>query len=154
MWSGIWKMRVLVVIPAYNEEESIVRVVENLKQNYEQLDYVIINDGSKDHTAQICRENGYQLVNLPTNLGLAGAVQAGMKYALCHGYNAAIQFDADGQHRPCLLYTSLAYNRGREILAGCIDRRAAEECVVHAGWLYLSCKAGRKDHARMVRHGK
>ena len=58
MWSGIWKMRVLVVIPAYNEEESIVRVVENLKQNYEQLDYVIINDGSKDHTAQICRENG------------------------------------------------------------------------------------------------
>ena len=93
-------MRVLVVIPAYNEEESIVRVVENLKQNYEQLDYVIINDGSKDHTAQICRENGYQLVNLPTNLGLAGAVQAGMKYALCHEYNAAIQFDADGQHRP------------------------------------------------------
>ena len=48
-------MRVLVVIPAYNEEESIVRVVENLKQNYEQLDYVIINDGSKDHTAQRSR---------------------------------------------------------------------------------------------------
>ena len=112
-------MRVLVVIPAYNEEESIVRVVENLKQNYEQLDYVIINDGSKDHTAQICRENGYQLVNLPTNLGLAGAVQAGMKYALCHGYNATIQFDADGQHRPEYIRPMLnLLNEGYDIVIG------------------------------------
>ena len=74
--------RVLVIIPAYNEEENIVRVVDNLINNYGQLDYVVINDGSRDNTAKLCREHGYNLVDLPVNLGLAGAFQAGMKYAL------------------------------------------------------------------------
>ena len=73
--------RVLVIIPAYNEEENIVRVVDNLINNYGQLDYVVINDGSRDNTAKLCREHGYNLVDLPVNLGLAGAFQAGMKYA-------------------------------------------------------------------------
>lgn len=90
----------LIVIPAYNEEENIERVVENLKQNYGQFDYVVINDGSKDHTAQLCRERGYHMVDLPVNLGLAGAFQTGMKYAYEHGYEYAIQFDGDGQHKP------------------------------------------------------
>ena len=71
--------RVLVIIPAYNEEENIVRVVDNLINNYGQLDYVVINDGSRDNTAKLCREHGYNLVDLPVNLGLAGAFQAGMK---------------------------------------------------------------------------
>ena len=70
--------RVLVIIPAYNEEENIVRVVDNLINNYGQLDYVVINDGSRDNTAKLCREHGYNLVDLPVNLGLAGAFQAGM----------------------------------------------------------------------------
>ena len=74
--------RVLVIIPAYNEEENIVRVVDNLINNYGQLDYVVINDGSRDNTAKLCREHGYNLVDLPVNLGLAGAFQAGMKYAV------------------------------------------------------------------------
>ena len=65
--------RVLVIIPAYNEEENIVRVVDNLINNYGQLDYVVINDGSRDNTAKLCREHGYNLVDLPVNLGLAGA---------------------------------------------------------------------------------
>ena len=76
--------RVLVVIPAYNEEENIVRVVDNLINNYGQLDYVVINDGSRDNTAKLCREHGYNLVDLPINLGLAGAFQAGMKLSLIH----------------------------------------------------------------------
>ena len=62
--------RVLVIIPAYNEEENIVRVVDNLINNYGQLDYVVINDGSRDNTAKLCREHGYNLVDLPVNLGL------------------------------------------------------------------------------------
>ena len=90
--------RVLVIIPAYNEEENIVRVVDNLINNYGQLDYVVINDGSRDNTAKLCREHGYNLVDLPVNLGLAGAFQAGMKYALANDYDYAIQFDGDGQH--------------------------------------------------------
>ena len=91
-------MRVLVIIPAYNEAENIERVVNDLEKNYSQFDYVVVNDGSKDSTAQICREKGYHLVDLPVNLGLSGAFQAGMKYAEVNNYDAAIQFDGDGQH--------------------------------------------------------
>lgn len=91
--------RVLVIIPAYNEEENIKRVVDNLIQNYPQYDYVVVNDGSKDNTYKICEENGYRCLNLPVNLGLAGAFQTGMKYAYRKGYDYAIQYDADGQHR-------------------------------------------------------
>lgn len=89
----------LIVIPAYNESENIVRVVNNLIKNYPQYDYVVVNDGSADATAAICREHGFQLLDLPINLGLAGAFQAGLKYAYSKGYSYVIQFDGDGQHR-------------------------------------------------------
>ena len=90
----------LIMIPAYNEEENIELVVERLRQNFPQYDYVVINDGSKDRTAEICREKGYNLVDLPVNLGLAGSFQAGIRYAYQKGYPYAIQIDGDGQHRP------------------------------------------------------
>ena len=93
-------MKTLIVIPAYNEQENIERVVDNLISNYPQYDYVIVNDGSRDDTAQICRKKGYNLIDLPVNLGLAGGFQTGLKYAYKYGYDAAIQFDADGQHLP------------------------------------------------------
>lgn len=93
-------MKTLVIIPAYNEEENIIRVVNRLTSEYPQYDYVIINDGSKDETAKLCRQNGFNLVDLPINLGLAGAFQTGMKYALYHGYDFAVQYDGDGQHNP------------------------------------------------------
>lgn len=91
---------VLIMIPAYNEQDNIKRVVDNLIENYPQYDYIVINDGSRDHTRRICRENEYKLLDLPVNLGLAGGFQAGMKYAYRAGYKYAIQFDADGQHKP------------------------------------------------------
>ncbi len=93
-------MKVLIIIPAYNEGMNIERVVNNLVQNFPQYDYVVVNDGSKDNTAEVCRRNGYSLLDLPVNLGLSGAVQAGMRYAVRKGYDAAIQIDGDGQHRP------------------------------------------------------
>lgn len=93
-------MRCLVIIPAYNEEENIERVIENLKEHYSSYDYVVINDGSSDNTARICRKRDYEMIDLPVNLGLAGAFQTGLKYAYRRGYDYAIQFDADGQHRP------------------------------------------------------
>lgn len=92
--------KVLVVIPAYNEEANIEMVVGELERDYPQFDYLVVNDGSRDRTAQICREHGYNLLDLTVNLGLAGCFQAGMKYAYYKGYNYAIQFDGDGQHRP------------------------------------------------------
>ena len=96
-------MKILIIIPAYNEEANIVGVVEKLKREVPQYDYVVVNDGSKDHTAQICREHGFELIDLPVNLGLTGAVQAGMRYAYQMGYDAAIQIDGDGQHDPAFI---------------------------------------------------
>lgn len=92
--------KVLVVIPAFNEEANIEQVVEELVRDYPELDYLIVNDGSTDKTASICKKHGYQLLDLPVNLGLAGCFQAGMKYAWHKGYACAVQFDGDGQHRP------------------------------------------------------
>lgn len=91
-------MKTLLIIPAYNEEESLKNTIDSLSDL--DVDFLIINDGSKDSTVQICRDNRYPFLDLSTNLGLAGAFQAGMKYAYRHDYDCAIQFDADGQHLP------------------------------------------------------
>lgn len=93
-------MRTLLIIPAYNEEESLKNTVDSVIEKAPQVDFLIVNDGSKDSTAQVCRDNRYPFLDLPTNLGLAGAFQSGMKYAYRHGYDCVIQFDADGQHLP------------------------------------------------------
>ena len=90
----------LILIPAYNESESIVRVVDNLINNYPQYDYIIINDGSTDDTLQVCRDHKYNVLDQTINLGLSGTFQTGIRYALRHGYDGILQFDADGQHRP------------------------------------------------------
>ncbi|MBF0818575.1 glycosyltransferase family 2 protein [Streptococcus acidominimus] len=97
-------MRVLVVIPAYNEEKSILKTVQSIldfkasKDLDFQLDYIVINDGSKDKTKKILIENGLNAIHLISNLGIGGAVQTGYKYALENGYDLAVQFDGDGQH--------------------------------------------------------
>lgn len=94
-------MKTLIIIPAYNEEENIVRAVESVKAYG--YDYIVINDGSSDHTAAICRAEGFPLLDLCENLGIGGAVQAGHKYALENGYDIDIQFDGDGQHEASCL---------------------------------------------------
>ena len=93
-------LKLLIVIPAYNEAECIERVVDDLIRHYPQYDYVVVNDGSQDKTAAICRRKGYHLIDLPANLGLAGAFQTGLIYAAENGYDCALQLDADGQHLP------------------------------------------------------
>lgn len=93
-------MRTLLVIPAYNEEESLEATVTSIVEKVPAVDFLIVNDGSKDDTVKVCRRNHYPFIDLPTNLGLAGALQAGMKYAYRHDYDCVIQFDADGQHLP------------------------------------------------------
>lgn len=109
----------LIVIPAYNEEENIENVVNYITTNYGQYDYIVVNDGSKDKTGEICRQNGYELIDLPINLGLAGAFQTGLKYAYEKGYHYAIQFDADGQHRPEFIQAMLdRVKEGYDIVIG------------------------------------
>lgn len=91
-------MKILVIIPAYNEEENIVSTVSALTQTCPYVDYIIINDCSKDRTERICREQGFQYISLPVNLGIGGGMQTGYRYAKEQGYDIAIQFDGDGQH--------------------------------------------------------
>lgn len=93
-------MRLLIIIPAYNEEDNIVPVVDELRREYPGFDYVVVNDGSLDRTSRLCKENGFNLISLPLNLGLSGAFAAGMKFAWRNGFDCALQFDADGQHDP------------------------------------------------------
>lgn len=93
-------MKILIIIPAYNEELNIKPVIDNLITNYPQYDYIVINDCSKDTTREILRQNKYNFLDLPVNLGIGGGVQAGYKYALANGYDIAIQMDGDGQHNP------------------------------------------------------
>lgn len=90
--------KVLIIIPAYNEEKNIEKVVDNLISNYPQYDYVVVNDGSCDGTRDLCKARGYQYLNLSINLGIGGAVQTGYKYAKDKGYDIAVQIDGDGQH--------------------------------------------------------
>ena len=96
------KNNVLLIIPAYNEEECIKNTVDMIlnfnKKSKLKLDYIVINDGSKDKTKQILEENHMNHINLVHNLGIGGAVQTGYKYALENGYEYAVQFDGDGQH--------------------------------------------------------
>ena len=96
-------MKKLIIIPAYNESESIENTVRDIIENAKDFDYVVINDCSKDNTREICEKNGFNIVNLPINLGIGGAVQTGYKYALQNGYDVAVQVDGDGQHDPAFL---------------------------------------------------
>lgn len=91
-------MKVLIIIPAYNEQENILGTVNKIKEYSEELDYIVINDGSTDNTEKILIENNINHIKLINNLGIGGAVQTGYKYAYENGFDIAIQFDGDGQH--------------------------------------------------------
>lgn len=91
-------MKMLIIIPAYNEEKNLEKTIEDITKNAVEFDYVIVNDGSTDGTLELCRKNHYNYLNLPVNLGIGGAVQTGYRYAYYHGYDLVVQFDGDGQH--------------------------------------------------------
>lgn len=90
--------KVLIIIPAYNEEANIDRVVRRMTNIAPQYDYLVVNDGSSDRTMEICREGKFTYLDLSINMGIGGAVQAGYVYAYKNGYDIAVQMDGDGQH--------------------------------------------------------
>lgn len=96
-------MKKLIIIPAFNEEANIEKTVESVLRDSKGFDYIIINDCSTDNTRKICEEKGYNVLNLPINLGIGGAVQTGYIYAVENGYDMAVQIDGDGQHDPKFL---------------------------------------------------
>ncbi|MCI7396310.1 MAG: glycosyltransferase family 2 protein [Erysipelatoclostridium ramosum] len=91
-------MKTLVVIPAYNEALNIEKTVHDLEVNAPDVDYVVVNDGSKDNTLEVLKKNHFNYIDGFCNLGLFGAVQTGFKLALKEDYDVVIQFDGDGQH--------------------------------------------------------
>ncbi len=101
-------MRVLVIIPAYNEMESIAGVVAELQATHPNYDYVIINDCSTDETEAVLRTNDFSFISLPVNLGIGGGVQTGYRYAVERGYDIAVQMAGDGQHDPQYLAAIVA----------------------------------------------
>jgi glycosyltransferase involved in cell wall biosynthesis len=92
--------KVLIIIPAYNEEKNLGKLIDKIKSTSYDYDIVVINDCSKDRTSEKCRENNITVIDLPANLGIGGAVQTGYKYAYYNNYDIAVQVDGDGQHNP------------------------------------------------------
>lgn len=92
--------KVLIIVPAFNEEGGISNVVFDIRRRLPFADVIVINDGSSDNTGQVAEESGALVIHLPVNLGIGGAVQTGYKFAKAKGYKYAAQIDGDGQHNP------------------------------------------------------
>lgn len=102
------KEKVLIIIPAFNEADNIVRVVSHMMEQAPQYDYLVVNDGSTDDTLSLCGREKFHYLDLPINMGIGGAVQAGYIYARKNGYDIAVQMDGDGQHDIAYLEQLLA----------------------------------------------
>lgn len=92
--------RTLVVVPAWNEARNVGNTVREILDHHDGYDILVVDDGSTDDTAQVARAAGARVVILPFNMGVGGAMRTGFTYAQRHGYDQAIQVDADGQHNP------------------------------------------------------
>lgn len=115
-------MKIIIIIPAHNEEESLPGLLEEVRRvGY---DAVIVNDASSDRTAQVVKAAGFPVLSLPVNLGIGGGVQTGFMYALRNGYDVVVQVDGDGQHDPGQLHLVVA-----PIIAGEAD------CVIGSRYL-------------------
>ena len=101
-------MKILTIVPAYNEAANIEQVVRDLRKYCPETDILVVNDCSTDQTQEILEQNGIPYLNLPVNLGIGGGVQNGYQYAQEHEYDVAIQFDGDGQHEAQYMHTLIA----------------------------------------------
>jgi glycosyltransferase involved in cell wall biosynthesis len=96
---GLLMDKIVIIIPAYNEAENIAYVINDISRNYKEADILVVNDGSTDATAKVAEELGVNVITLPFNLGIGSAMQTGYMYAEREGFDIAVQFDGDGQHR-------------------------------------------------------
>jgi glycosyltransferase involved in cell wall biosynthesis len=110
----------LVVIPAFNESAALPGTIAGLRAAHPELDVVVVDDGSLDDTVEVARSLGVQVLPLPFNLGIGGALRCGFKFAVRNGYQRALQFDADGQHDPAEIDALLApLDEGADMVIGC-----------------------------------
>src|SRR5260370_3631902 len=92
--------RVLIIVPAWNEAESVGDVVREIRGERPEADVLVVDDGSTDDTARLAHDAGAAVTRLPFNLGVGGVMRLGYRYARIEGYDVAVQIDADGQHDP------------------------------------------------------
>jgi len=130
-------LRVLVIIPAHNEEESLPRTLDEVRAAAPDLDLLVVDDGSRDATARVARERGVPVVRHPVNLGVGGALQTGFRWAVERGYDVGVQLDADGQHDPACL-------------AALLEPVRAGRCDVSIGSRYVQRTGYRAPVARRV----
>ena len=126
------KANILIIIPAYNEEENISVVVEDLMNHLDEIEtdqIVIIDDGSTDGTAEVARSIGATVITLPYNLGIGGAVQTGFLYAAQNDYDIALQFDGDGQHKADQISRLI-----EPVLTGRVDVAIGSRFLVEKGY--------------------
>jgi glycosyltransferase involved in cell wall biosynthesis len=130
--------RVLVIVPAYNEAESLPALLSSLRSEAPFADVLVVNDGSRDATAEVAAAvPGISVVTLPCNLGIGGAVQTGFKFAARRRYDVALQVDGDGQHKPAEIRALVA-----PILAGRAD--------MTIGSRFLSVQSFRSSFLRRI----
>ncbi len=129
--------RVLVIIPAYNERESLPGTLAELQAAAPEVDALVVDDGSHDDTARVAREAGAPVLRHAVNLGVGGALQTGFRWAVEHGYDVGVQLDADGQHDPASLADLVA-----PVVAG--------RCDVSIGSRYLRRTGYRAPVARRL----
>jgi glycosyltransferase involved in cell wall biosynthesis len=124
--------RTLAIVPAYNEEATLPAVLAELAASAPGLDVVVVSDGSMDSTVDVARASGVSVVELPYNLGIGGALQTGFRFASRHGYDRAVQFDADGQHDPQAIHFLLeGLDQGADLVIG--SRFTSEDSTYPVG---------------------
>ena len=129
--------RVLVIIPAHDEEASLPATLAEVRAQAPEVDLLVVDDGSHDATARVARAAGVAVVRHPVNLGVGGALQTGFRFACEHGYDIGVQLDADGQHDPSYLGVLLA-----PVLAG--------RCNVSIGSRYVTSSGYRAPLSRRL----
>ena len=148
--------KVLLIIPAYNEEESLGSLIEEIKAVCPEVDYLVVNDCSSDETANLLTKLGANYISLPCNMGIGGAVQSGYRYAAQNDYDIAIQIDGDGQHDVSFVQdmVKLIEDRQADIVIGSrfIDKEGFQSSrarrtgiKILSGLIFCMCGARVKD---------
>jgi glycosyltransferase involved in cell wall biosynthesis len=131
--------RTIVVIPAFNESEALPATIAGLRAAQPGLDLVVVDDGSTDSTAEVARSLGVQVLSLPFNMGIGGALRCGFRFAVREGYERGVQFDADGQHDPTEIQTLLEpLGDGADLVIGCRFAGSGDYQVGHSRRLAMA----------------